>query len=99
MTHIELVQLPTLMAFTSGNENIVIVLLDGPVVLDHPDLLLSASASLETSPEPSHHEEIRRHSCSERLRDSLNCGNVLCDGLAYPTNPSHSYRAPGTGVG
>jgi subtilisin family serine protease len=39
MTPLELVQLPVLMAFTSGSENIMIALLDGPVVLDHPDLL------------------------------------------------------------
>ena len=39
MTPLELVQLPALMAFTSGSEDIVIALLDGPVVLDHPDLL------------------------------------------------------------
>ncbi|MEO7194206.1 MAG: S8 family serine peptidase [Pseudonocardiaceae bacterium] len=39
MTPLELVQLPPLMALTSGSEEIVVALLDGPVVLDHPDLL------------------------------------------------------------
>ncbi|MGH3430506.1 MAG: hypothetical protein ACRDQZ_23555, partial [Mycobacteriales bacterium] len=35
MTPLELVQLPPLMALTSGGEDIVVALLDGPVVLDH----------------------------------------------------------------
>lgn len=39
MTPLELVQLPALMAITSGSEDIMIALLDGPVVFDHPDLL------------------------------------------------------------
>ncbi len=39
MTPLELVQLPALMAVTSGSEDITIALLDGPVVFDHPDLL------------------------------------------------------------
>lgn len=39
MTPLEVVGLPALMALTSGSEDIVIGLLDGPVVVDHPDLL------------------------------------------------------------
>ncbi len=39
MTPLELVQLPALMALTRGSEDIVVALLDGPVALDHPDLL------------------------------------------------------------
>ncbi|MGH3427594.1 MAG: hypothetical protein ACRDQZ_08510, partial [Mycobacteriales bacterium] len=39
MSPLDLVQLPPLMALTSGSEEIVIALLDGPVVLDNPDLV------------------------------------------------------------
>jgi hypothetical protein len=39
MTPLELVQLPALMAVTSGSEEIMIALLDGPVTSDYPDLL------------------------------------------------------------
>jgi hypothetical protein len=38
MNPLELIQLPALIALTSGSEDIVVALLDGPVVLDHPDL-------------------------------------------------------------
>jgi hypothetical protein len=39
MTPLGPIQLPALMTLTSGSEDIVIALLDGPVALDHPDLL------------------------------------------------------------
>jgi hypothetical protein len=39
MTPLELVQLPVLMVLTRGSEDIVVALLDGPVALDHSDLL------------------------------------------------------------
>jgi subtilisin family serine protease len=35
---LELVGLPTLMAMTSGRQDVVVGLLDGPVALDHPEL-------------------------------------------------------------
>jgi subtilisin family serine protease len=47
MTPLELVRLPALMALTSGSRDVIVGLLDGPVVTSHPDL---ASESIREIP-------------------------------------------------
>jgi subtilisin family serine protease len=71
MDPLELVGLPGLMALTQGRADVVVGLMDGPVALDHPDLMIGNVRTLSES------SEACRGSGSEACRHGTFVAGIL----------------------